>query len=170
MPSPLRTLIVAATLTGITVMGASCGTADRKGSASPTATVAVPTTLGGPLVGPKANTVQDTQYLADLAQADPSLASYVQSQGNTALEALLTDGSAFCAFLQRGGGLDNAMESLAIGANSVESQTHLPLNVTTFNAIDAVSLITLCPAEQKLIPAVDQTKIQSMEKSLGGSS
>jgi hypothetical protein len=169
MPSPLQTLIVAATLTGMIIFGASCGTAGRPAPASSKSTVVVPTTKGGPLVGRKTNTVQDTQYLADLAQADPSLSSYVQSEGNTALEALLTDGSAFCAFLQRGGGLDNAMASLVIGANSVESQTHLPSNVTTFNAIDAVSLITLCPDEQKLIPASDQTKIQSLEKSLGGS-
>jgi hypothetical protein len=154
----------------MTVIGASCGPAAPRGSSGPTSTVVVPTTLGGPLIAPKTSTVQDTQYLTDLAQADPSLSSYVQSQGNTALDALLTDGSAFCAFLQRGGGLDNAMESLVVGANSVESQTHLPSSVTTFNAIDAVSLVALCPDEQKLIPAADQTKIQSLEKSLAGSS
>ena len=168
MPSPLRNLIVAAMLAGIAVIGASCGRAEPRGSSNPMTTVVVPTTLGGPLVGPKTNAVQDTQYLADLAHADPTLASYVETQGNTALDALLTDGSAFCAFLQRGGGLDNAMASLVVGANSVESQTHLPSSVTTFNAIDAVSLISLCPDEQKLIPVADRTKIQSLAKSLRG--
>ncbi len=119
------------------------------------------------MVGPKTTTVEDTQYLADVAAADPSLSAYVQKQGNTALDALLTDGSAFCAFLKRGGGIDNAMASLVIGARSDESKTHLPSTVTTFNTIDAVALITLCPDEQKLIPAADQARIESLAKSLG---
>jgi len=83
-----------------------------------------------------------------------------------ALQALLTDGSAFCAFLKRGGGVDDAMESVVIGARSVESQTHLPKSVTTFNAIDAVALVELCPPEQKLLPSADQAHIESLSKSL----
>jgi hypothetical protein len=92
----------------------------------------------------------------------------VQAQGNVALRALLTDGSAFCAFLGRGGGIDNAMASVVIGARSVEPQTHLPSTVTTFNAIDAVALLTLCPSEQKLVPAQDRAKIRQLGNALAG--
>jgi hypothetical protein len=103
-----------------------------------------------------------------LAKADPGLGTYVQSEGNVALRALLTDGSAFCAFLQAGGGIDNAMASVVIGARSVELQTHLPSTVTTFNAIDAVSLLTLCPSEQRLVPAAAWAKIRALGKALAG--
>jgi hypothetical protein len=120
-------------------------------------------------VAPKTSPAQDAAYFTDLAKADPSLSSYVQAQGNVALQALLTDGSAFCAFLRRGGGIDNAMASLVIGANGVEAQTHLPESVTTFNAIDAVALITLCPDEQKLIPPAARANVTALAKSLGAS-
>jgi hypothetical protein len=90
----------------------------------------------------------------------------LDSRQEVALQALLTDGSAFCAFLKRGGGVDDAMESVVIGARSVESQTHLPKSVTTFNAIDAVALVELCPPEQKLLPSADQAHIESLSKSL----
>ena len=42
---------------------------------------------------------------------------------------MLTDGAAFCAFLRRGGGIDSALTEVALGAHSVESQTHLPADV-----------------------------------------
>jgi hypothetical protein len=132
-----------------------------------------PSTLPGvssSLAAPKTSEAQDAEYLADVAQADSALGSYIQEQGNVALQALLTDGSAFCAFLQRGGGIDNAMASLVIGANGVESQTHLPSTVTTFNTIDVVALLTLCPSEQSLVPASDQAKIRNLGKALGNQS
>ena len=94
----------------------------------------------GPLVAPKTSYAEDTAYFQDLAKVDPGLSSYVDSNRAVALQALLTDGAAFCAFLKRGGGVDNAMESVVIGASSVESKTHLPTSVATFNAIDAVAL------------------------------
>jgi hypothetical protein len=118
------------------------------------------------LVAPKVSATQDSQYFEDLATVDPSLSSYVDSEQGVALQALLTDGAAFCAFLKRGGGIDNAMESVAIGANSVESQTHLPASVQTYNAIDAVALIALCPGEQRLTPASDQAHLAQMEQAL----
>jgi hypothetical protein len=127
-------------------------------------------TTGGPLVAPKTTTTQDAQYFTDLARADPDLSSYVNHYGNVALKALITDGSAFCAFLARGGGIDNAMSSVVIGANSVKDQTHLPSSVATFNAIDAVALITLCPGEQKLLPPAQQSTIRSLDNSLGSPS
>ena len=59
------------------------------------------------------------------------------------------------------------MTSLVVGANSEESQTHLPATVTTYNTIDAVALLKLCPAEQKLIPAADRSRIRSLAQALG---
>jgi hypothetical protein len=120
----------------------------------------------GPLVAPRASYAQDTDYFQDLAKVDPSLTSYVESKQGVALQALLTDGAAFCAFLKRGGGVDDAMESVVIGANSVESRTHLPESVTTFNALDAVALVDLCPGEQALLPSADRAHIESLSKSL----
>lgn len=104
--------------------------------------------------------------MTDVVQADPPLAAYVQGEGNVALRALLTDGSAFCAFLQRGGGIDSAMVSLAVGAASVETQTHLPSTVTTFNTVEAVALLTLCPSEQSLVPASNRSRIRALGEAL----
>ena len=81
--------------------------------------------------------------------------------------ALLTDGSAFCAFLPRRGGIDEAMTSLVAGANSVEAQTHLPATVTTYNTIDAVALLELCPDEQKVLPAADRSRLRTLAQALG---
>jgi hypothetical protein len=139
------------------------------GSSTHKATVRAPSpTSTGPLVAPKTTPAQDGQYLSDLAAADPSLSTYVNEDGNVALQALLTDGAGFCAFLVRGGGIDYAMQSLAAGAQSVEPQTHLPQSMTTFNAIDAVALLTLCPSEQKLIPADDRARIGQLGKAISG--
>lgn len=96
------------------------------------------------------------------------MATYEQKEGNVALRALLTDGSAFCALVARGGGIDKALVEEAIGARGTESQTHLPLSVTTFNTIEAVGLLTLCPAEQKQLPASVRTKIRGLGERLSG--
>jgi hypothetical protein len=119
-----------------------------------------------PLSAPKTSPVKDSQYLLDVAKADPALGSYVQQQGNVALRALLTDGAAFCAFLQRGGGIDAALTSVAIGAKSVETKTHLPMKLATFNTMEAVALLTLCPSGQKLLPASDRSKIRTLGRAL----
>ena len=66
------------------------------------------------------------KYLSDVTLADPALVTYEQKQGNVALRALLTDGSAFCALLKRGGGIDEALVAEATGVRGTESQTHLP--------------------------------------------
>ena len=97
---------------------------------------------------------------------DPALATYEQKEGNVALRALLTDGSAFCAFLQRGKGIDNALASVAVGARGDEAKTHLPLSVTTFNTIEAVALLTLCSHDQKLLPASVRSKIRKLGEAL----
>jgi hypothetical protein len=120
-----------------------------------------------PLAAPKSSTAEDTEYLSDVAHADPVLSSYIRARGNVALRALLTDGSAFCAFLERGGGIDSAMTSLVVGAHSDESQTHLPATVTTYNTIDAVALLKICPAEQNLVPAADRSRIRELAQTLG---
>jgi len=141
--------------------GGCSSSAHRPAAAGPSTTVA------GPLVAPRTTPTQDALYFQDLAKADPSLATYVNTEQGLALEALITDGSAFCAFLKRGGGIDDAMASVVTGANSVESQTHLPASVATYNAIDASALIALCPDEQNLIPSPDQAHIRQLEQALG---
>jgi hypothetical protein len=122
------------------------------------------------LIAPKTSPAQDVRYLTDVAKADSDLATYVQQKGNVALKAMLTDGTAFCAFLRRGGGIDNALLNVAAGATSVEAQTHLPSGVATFNAIEAVALIDLCPAEQRLVPASVRTKLRRLRSALGPAS
>ncbi len=154
------TLSVGVLLAAVAV--ASCGSAPAAGPAANTRSPAKLTTI----TAPKTSTAQDGEYFTDLAKADPGLATYMQAEGNVALRALLTDGSAFCAFLQTGGGLDDAMASVVIGARSVERQTHLPSTVTTFNAIDAVSLLTLCPSEQRSVPAADRARIRALGRAL----
>ena len=119
-----------------------------------------------PLKAPRTTAAQDTKFFTGVAEADPALASYEQKQGNVALRALLTDGSAFCALLTRGEGLDDALVEEATGARSTEAQTHLPLSVTTFNTIEGVALLTLCPSEQKLLPTSVRAKIRNLGKSL----
>jgi hypothetical protein len=123
-----------------------------------------------PLVPPKTSPVEDARYLTDVAKADPNLATYVDQQRNVALQAMLTDGTAFCAFLRRGGGIDDALLNVAAGARSVESQTHLPSGVATFNAIEAVALIDLCSSEQRLVPASVRTKLHRLRSALGRNS
>jgi hypothetical protein len=119
-----------------------------------------------PLSAPKTSVVQDAQFLTKVTEADPALATYEQQKGNVALRALLTDGSAFCAFLQRGAGINSALTSLAIGARGGEAKTHLPLSVTTFNTIEAVALLTLCSHDQKLLPPSDRSKIRKLGDAL----
>jgi hypothetical protein len=109
---------------------------------------------------------QDRKYLTDVTVADPGLVGYEQKQGNVALRALLTDGSAFCALIKRAGGIENALVAEASGARSTESQTHLPLKVATFNTIEAVALLTLCPSEQRLVPPSVRSKIHTLGKAL----
>ncbi len=119
-----------------------------------------------PLSAPKTSFAQDTKYLTDVTVADPALTTYEEKQGNIALRALLTDGSAFCALLRRGGGIDQALVAEATGARSTESQTHLPLSVTTFNTVESVALLALCPSEQKLVPSSVRSKIRALGKAL----
>ena len=146
----------------LVVLGAG-GTAADAGAAIRSS---MPSGSTPPLRAPKTSDAQDTKFFADVAEADPALASYQQKQQNTALRALLTDGTAFCALLTRQGGLDEALVEEATGARSTESQTHLPLSVTTFNTIESVALLTLCPSEQKLLPTAVRTKIRRLGKTL----
>ncbi len=148
----------------IAVLAGGCTSAASKAAPAPSHRAATT----GPLVAPPTSYAQDAAYFQDLSKTDPSLTSYVNSNQEVALQALLTDGSAFCAFLKRGGGVDNAMASVVVGAKSVEADTQLPTSVATFNAIDAVAIIDLCPTEQGLLPAVDRTHIQSLSRSLSG--
>jgi hypothetical protein len=124
------------------------------------------TTSTTPLKAPKTSYAQDTRFFTDIAEADSALASYEQKRGNVALRALLTDGSAFCALLAHQTGLDQALVEEATGARSTESQTHLPLSVTTFNTVESVALLTLCPSDQRLVPVSVRSKIRALGKAL----
>ena len=137
---------------------------------APTSTVPGGPTTTAPLTAPVTSPEQDAQYFTEVAEADPTLAAYEQKQGNVALRALLTDGSAFCAFLARGDGIDKSLVSVAVGARGDEAQTHLPLSVTTFNAVEAVALLALCPSDQRLLPAADRGRVQALGASLTGRS
>ena len=152
---------------------AACSGAAPSGSALTTTTSTGPSIPSGPtpstpLTAPSASVAADGRYFTEVAEADPTLATYEQQRGNVALRALLTDGSAFCAFLHRGGGVDQALVSVAVGARSDESQTHLPLSVTALNTIESVALLTLCPSYQSLLPASDRAKIRDLGASLAG--
>lgn len=148
---------------------AACGGTAAIGGRQPRPRADPPSTSRptGRLVAPKVPTTEDAAYLKYVTEADPALATYVSDKGNVALQALLTDGSAFCAFLARDGVIDEAMVSLAIGARGVEKSTDLPSSVTTFNTIEASALLTLCPSEQSLLPAGDRQKIRDLGTSLG---
>ena len=119
-----------------------------------------------PLRAPSATVTDDARFLTDVTEVDPALTTYEKSSGNVALRSLLTDGSAFCAFLQRDRDLDTAMVSVVVGARQVESQTRLPVSVTTFNAIDSVALLTLCPSLQPVVPVSDLAKIRRLGTAL----
>jgi hypothetical protein len=150
----------------------ACGRTGASDSASTTTSSASSSshasTTTKPLSAPKASAAQDGAFLADVTEADPALMTYERKYGNVALRALLTDGSAFCALLAQGGGIDKSLVEEAIGARSTESQTHLPLSVTTFNTIEAVALLALCPSEQQLVPASVRTEIRRLDQRLSG--
>jgi hypothetical protein len=158
-PGCRRAVLGAAFSVGLTV-AALAGSAVAAGPAAAA-------TKPKPLTAPKTTPAQDAQYLTDVAKADPALVTYLQNEGNAGLRAVLTDGSAFCAFLRRGGGIDNAMVALAEGARSVQSKTHLPATVRTYNTVESVALLTLCPGELKLVPASDRTRLRKLGKALG---
>jgi hypothetical protein len=75
----------------------------------PRATASTPSTALTPLSTPKTTSVQGAKFFTSVTEADPALVTYEQERGNVALRALLTDGSALCALLQRGGGIDEAL-------------------------------------------------------------
>jgi hypothetical protein len=134
-------------------------------------TTTVPTThtttsASSKLTAPKSSVASDALFLSDVTEVDPALTTYEKKSGNIALRSLLTDGSAFCAFLHRDKDIDTAMVSVAVGARQVESQTHLPLTVTTFNAVDSVALLTLCPSLESVVPASDLSKIRNLGAAL----
>jgi hypothetical protein len=156
----------------LAVGAAGCSGASSSGPApSSTSTKTAPgatsgTTDTSPLAAPTTTPAEDAAYLSEVTEADAALARYEQQRGNVALRALLTDGSAFCALLGRERDVDKALVDLALGARGDEAQSHLPLSVTTFNSIEAVALLTLCPNEQRLLPAADQAKLRALGSAL----
>jgi hypothetical protein len=158
------TLVLALCL-GAAACGSSPGSGGPHTASEPASSERVPT-AATVLPAPKISFAQDTRFFTDVTEADPALVSYEQQEGNVALRALLTDSSAFCALLERGGGFDEALVAEADGARSTETQTSLPLSVTTFNAIESVALLTLCPKEQKGLPASVRSKIRNLGEAL----
>ena len=127
---------------------------------------AAATGLSHQLRAPKTTTTQDAHYLTDVAEADSDLVSYVNQYGNSALRYLLDDGLAFCALLRRGGGIDAALVNEAVGARADEKSSHLPLGVHTFNTVESVALIDLCPGEQGLVPPSVRAKLRQLTGAL----
>jgi hypothetical protein len=142
--------------------GTTTTTSTTTGAPSGHITTSAPTSL----TAPTTSAVSDALFLSDVTRVDPALVAYEKRSGNTALRSLLTDGSAFCAFLLRDRDIDTAMVSVAVGARQVEATSHLPLTVTTFNAIDSVALLTLCPSLDSLVPTSDLTKIHELSTAL----
>jgi len=140
---------------------AACGSA----AAVSTTTTAPRHTSG--FSPPRTTLTQQAAYLQDVAKVDGTLATYAQSNGNLGLSALLNDGLAFCGYLRSGAGIDNAMTAVVAGASSVEPQTHLPSTVETFNTIDAVALLTLCPSEQAQIPPSARDTVHQLGQAIG---
>lgn len=140
----------------------SAASSASSSAAKTTSTTSTSAKSSQPLKAPKTTVQQDSKFFSEVTEADPSLENYEQKQGNAALEALLTDGSAFCALLKHGGGIDEALVAEAEGVRSTETQTSLPLSVTTFNAIESVALLTLCPSEQRLVPASVRSKLRRL--------
>jgi len=170
-PSPRAFLFVGVLLAALIAAGilvAVHPTNDVPGAAESTSrtTPASVPALSVPSPGTTASVVSDGKFLAEVTEADPSLAAYEKKSGNVALRSLLTDGSAFCSFLKSDGAIDAAMVSVVAGAQHVESQTKLPMSVTTFNAVDAVALLTLCPSLQNSLPKSDLAKIHALGDSL----
>jgi hypothetical protein len=165
---PLRRIVAFLSILLAVVVGGAFGLIGPARSAAASTSPQAPTSSRSstPLTAPRTSYAQDTDFFTGVAEADPALAAYEQKQGNVALRALLTDGSAFCALLTRRGGLDDALVEEATGVRGTESHTHLPLSVTTFNTIEGVALLTLCPSEQKLLPTSVRTKIHNLGKSL----
>jgi hypothetical protein len=165
-PRRSRWMLASALALAIVVIGLLVWSAAAPKPSAPSITAApthsTSSTHAKPLTAPGSSVASDAQFLSDVTEVDPTLTTYEKQAGNVALRSLLTDGSAFCAFLQRDGDMDTAMVSVVVGARQVEAQTHLPLSVTTFNAVDSVALLTLCPSLQSVVPSSDLAKIRKL--------
>lgn len=158
-------IVVAMAITGAWVWGRNADSSARSATTSLPKHSTLPSSSTTPTTS-DVSVVADGKFLAEVTEVDPSLVAYEKKSGNVALRSLLTDGSAFCSFLKRDGDIDDAMVSVVLGAQHVETQSRLPMSVTTFNAIDAVALLSLCPSLQKSVPPSDMAKIRSLGASL----
>jgi hypothetical protein len=136
-------------------------------TAPPLESRTAPSLVGSSL---KSSVASDALFLSEVTEVDPALVQYEKKSGNVALRSLLTNGSAFCAFLRRSRDIDTAMVSVVVGARHVEGRTHLPMTVTTFNAVDSVALLTLCPSLVTTVPASDRVRIRALGATLTGAS
>jgi len=155
----------------IVVVGVLIGNSDGTKTPASSPTTVSPSQPNSPtpaksLTARSASVASDALFLSEVTEVDPGLVTYEKEFGNVALRSLLTDGSAFCAFLDSDRDIDTAMVSVVVGARHVEVQTHLPLSVTTFNAVDSVALLTLCPTLQSKVPTSDLAKIRQLGEEL----
>jgi hypothetical protein len=150
----------------VALVGAGVWAGSGGGNPTLASTTTTSTLVSAPRDVPKAPVAADAAFLTDVTEVDPALTTYEKGSGNVALRSLLTDGTAFCSFLSRDRDIDTAMVSVVIGARHVESRTRLPLSVTTFNAVDSVALLTLCPSLQPLVPPSDLAKIRQLGAAL----
>jgi hypothetical protein len=164
-----RTLWISVSLLLVAgAVGGGWASRSTQGAATPTS-LPTTTSISSATTVPSdatSSVIADGKFLAEVTEADPSLATYEKKSGNVALRALLTDGTAFCSFLRSDGDIDDAMVSVVTGAQQVEATTKLPMSVTTFNAVDAVALLTLCPSLESSVPTSDLAKIRKLGASL----
>jgi len=159
-------LALAAVLTGLFLWRSTSGTGSISSNTTAPSTDPTSPTSSKPLMAPTSSVAGDAQFLSDVTEVDPRLTTYEKKSGNVALRSLLTDGTAFCSFLNRDKDIDTAMVSVAVGARQVEPRTHLPLSVTTFNAVDSLALVTLCPSLESVVPQSDLKKIRKLSAEL----
>ena len=95
--------LVVSALAALAVSAAGCSSNGHSTSGATTVATSDPAAAVGrvgssgtgpldtvPLQGPNASALQEVQYLTDAAEADPTLASYLQTNGDVATHALLT--------------------------------------------------------------------------------
>ncbi|MGD0691574.1 MAG: hypothetical protein ABSA22_04470, partial [Acidimicrobiales bacterium] len=116
-------LALAAVLTGLFLWRSTSGTGSISSNTTAPSTDPTSPTSSKPLMAPTSSVADDAQFLSDVTEVDPRLTTYEKKSGNVALRSLLTDGTAFCSFLNRDKDIDTAMVSVAVGARQVEAQT-----------------------------------------------
>lgn len=118
---------------------------------------------------PKYTSGQQSLYFHDLSRNVPSLSTYVNEKGKSALVALLAYGAGFCGFLRAGQDPATALSSLESQAQNLVSKTGFQGSTADYQSIGTDALIALCPSQQKSLTASEQTLLQQIAHNLAGS-